>query len=127
VREDACGKLFATARPPGGAAPTDTLTTAEAIARHPWHRPDKLLALLDAFYPQPKGARIRKVPFLPYLTFPSSLNARADLCGGGLNSLGGIAIDAEGNAREADNDKGQFSQRSERNIELAKNLAADDR
>ena len=34
-----------------GSAPTDTLTAAEAIARYPWYQPERLFALLDAFYP----------------------------------------------------------------------------
>lgn len=46
VTLDACGKLFAAATPPAGAAPTDTLGAAEAVARYPWHQPDALFTLL---------------------------------------------------------------------------------
>src|SRR6516162_1291709 len=42
---DACDKLFAAATPPTGAAPTDMLTAAQAIARYPWYKPERLFAL----------------------------------------------------------------------------------
>ena len=52
---DACSKLFAAATPPKGAAPTNTLAAAQSIARYPWYQPERLFALLDAFYPLPSG------------------------------------------------------------------------
>src|SRR5208283_2164158 len=72
VRSDACTKLFAASTPPGGAAPTDTLTAAEAIALHPWNKPATLFALLNDFYPAPRGPGSRAAPFRPYLLFAPS-------------------------------------------------------
>src|SRR5215813_4621531 len=36
VTSDACNKLYAASTPPIGAAPTDTLTAAQSVARYPW-------------------------------------------------------------------------------------------
>lgn len=69
---DACDKLFDAATPPGGTAPTDTLSAAQNIARHPWHNADKLFGLLDEFYPVPAGERYREVSLIPYLYFAPS-------------------------------------------------------
>jgi len=99
-----CDKLFAAATPPGGTAPTDTLSAARNIARYPWHQAARLFALLDEFYPVPAGKRWREVPFIPYLNFaPSAWSLSLVYAGGGLNSLGGIAIDGEGNLWADDN------------------------
>jgi streptogramin lyase len=101
---DACDKLFEVATPPGGATPTNTLSAAQNIARYPWHRAQKLFALLDEFYPVPAGGRWRNVPYIPYLNFaPSAWTLSLVYAGGGLNSLGGIAIDGEGNLWADDN------------------------
>ena len=57
-----------------------------------------MFALLDAFYPVPGEAHWRTAPFLPYLSFaPSAWTLPLVFAGGGMNSLGGIAIDGEGN------------------------------
>ena len=46
----------------------------------------------------PDGKLWRDVPFVPYLSFaPSAWTLSLVYAGGGLNSLGGIAIDGEGN------------------------------
>jgi streptogramin lyase len=104
VRGDECNKLFAIATPPGGTAPTDTLTAAQNIARNPSHQAQNIFALLDAFYPVPPGERWRAVPFIPYLSFaPRAWTLSLVYAGGGLNSLGGIAIDGEGNMWADDN------------------------
>ncbi len=100
----ACDKLFAVATPPGGHTPSDTLSAAQNIARYPWHQSKKLFALLDEFYPVPAGKRWRDVPFIPYLNFaPGAWTLSLVYAGGGLNSLGGIAIDGEGNLWADDN------------------------
>jgi hypothetical protein len=104
VRGDACQKLFAIATPPGGVAPTDTLTAAQNIARNPSNKAQELFALLDAFYPVSAGKRLRPAPFIPYLSFaPPAWTLSLVYAGGGLNSPGGIAFDGEGNLWTADN------------------------
>jgi len=104
VHGDACNKFFAVTTPPGGVAPTNTLTAAQNIARNPSHQAQELFALLDAFYPVPTGKAWRPVPFIPYLNFaPSAWTLSLVYAGGGLNSLGGIAIDGEGNMWADDN------------------------
>jgi streptogramin lyase len=104
VQADACNKLFAAATPPGGMAPTDMVTAAQNIARNPSHQAQQLFGLLDAFYPVPAGKRLRAAPFIPYLAFaPSAWTLSLVYAGGGLNSLGGIGIDGEGNMWAADN------------------------
>jgi len=104
VHGDACNKLFAAATPPAGVAPTDTLTAARNIARNPSHQAQQLFALLDAFYPVPAGKRLRAAPFIPYLSFaPGAWTLSLVYAGGGLNSLGGVAIDGEGNMWTGDN------------------------
>ncbi len=100
----ACGKLFEAATPPGGTNPSDTLSAAQNIARHPWHRAEELFALLDEFYPVPDGKRWRDVSLIPYLNYaPSAWTLSLVYAGGGLNSLGGIAIDGDGNLWADDN------------------------
>ncbi|MGE3869825.1 MAG: hypothetical protein AB7F51_09960, partial [Pseudorhodoplanes sp.] len=104
VKADACGRLFEASTPPGGLTPTDTLTAAEAIALHPWNQPAKLFALLDHFYPDRQGPGSRAAPFRPYLLFaPGTWTIALRYAGGGLNGLGGIGIDGEGNAWAANN------------------------
>jgi hypothetical protein len=98
VKPDACAMLFALTAPPGGAAPSDTLTAALNIARNPANQAQKLFTLLDAFYPVPPGKLWRAAPFIPYLNYaPSAWTLSLVYSGGGMNSLGGIAIDGEGN------------------------------
>src|SRR5262249_53911389 len=82
VIPDACAKLYAAAAPPTQslalsgrvpvAAPTDTLTAAQSIAKYPWYQPDRAFALLEAFYPIPQGKTMRPVPYMPYLNFSPS-------------------------------------------------------
>ncbi|MBX3437257.1 MAG: hypothetical protein KF861_07205 [Planctomycetaceae bacterium] len=104
VHSDACDKLFAAATPPGGTSPTDTLSAMQNIARSPWYQPEKVFSLLGEFYPLAAGQRWRETPFIPYLNFdPPAWTLSLVYAGGGLNSLGGIAIDGEGNMWADDN------------------------
>ena len=104
VSDDACGKLFAAATPPAGAAPADTLGAAEAIARYPWYQPKRLFALLDQFYPVPKDKNLRAVPFMPYLNFaPSAWVLPLKFDGGGYRAGGGAMFDSRGNLWVGDN------------------------
>ena len=85
-------------------APTDTLTAAQSIARYPWYQPQRLFALLDKFYPVPKGENLRAVPFMPYLKWPPSawvLPLKFD--GGGYHAGGKAMFDSEGNLWVGDN------------------------
>ena len=87
VMPDACPQLYIAATPPKGAAPSDTLTTAQSIARYPSHQPEKIFALLEKFYPVPAGKpALRPTPFMPYLTFaPSAWVLPLKLTGGGYH------------------------------------------
>ena len=105
VTADACDKLFIAATPPTGSAPTDTLAAAEAIARFPAYEPEKVFALLENFYPVPRGkAPLRPTPFMPYLSFaPSAWVLPLKITGGGLNAGGKLMFDSQGNAWVVDN------------------------
>lgn len=97
VTPDACDKLYAAATPPKGAAPTNTLNAAEAIARYPWYQPDRVFALLD-LYPIPAGKTMRAVPFMPYLGFaPSAWVLPLKFDGGGYRAGGKAMFDSESN------------------------------
>jgi len=104
VIPDACGKLFAAATPPAGAAPSDTLTAAETIVRYPWYQPQRVFALLEAFYPIPQGKAMRAVPYMPYLNVsPSAWVLPLKFDGGGYRAGGGAMFDSEGNLWTGDN------------------------
>ena len=97
VTPEACDRLFAAATPPKGGTPSDTLTAAQAIARYPWYRPERIFTLLD-LYPVPPGKTMRAVPFMPYLNFPPSawvLPLKFD--GGGYRAGGKAMFDSEAN------------------------------
>ncbi len=97
--------VFAGSKGPTGDAPADTLAVAESIARYPSYQPERIFALLDRFYPYPKGIEVvRSTPFLPYLTFaPSAWVFPLKFTGGGLSGPGKLMIDSQGNAWAADN------------------------
>src|SRR6516162_4076393 len=104
VIPDACSKLFAAATPPTGAAPSDTLTAAESIARYPWYQPQRVFALLEAFYPIPQGKTMRPVPYMPYLNLsPSAWVLPLKFDGGGYRAGGKAMFDSEGNLWVGDN------------------------
>ena len=89
VTADACGKLFAAATGPTGATPTDTLAAAQSVARYPWYQPERLYALLEAFYPIPQGKNLRPVPYFPYLKWsPSAWVLPLKFDGGGYHAGG---------------------------------------
>lgn len=99
VKADACKSLFAAATPPSGQVPTDTLAAAHAVARNAAYKPERLFALLDAFYPVPQGKTLRSTPFLPYLSYaPSAWVMPLKFTGGGLTAPGKIMFDSEGDA-----------------------------
>jgi hypothetical protein len=98
VKPDACPALFAAATGPDGVAPTDTLTAAEAIARSPWFKPERVLALLEGLYPVPQGKTMRAVPYMPYLKrAPSAWVLPLKVTGGGFRAGGKAMFDSEGN------------------------------
>ncbi|MFO1313386.1 MAG: hypothetical protein U1F41_15125 [Burkholderiales bacterium] len=103
VTPDACSRLFTAATPPRGGVPTDTLTAAEAIARYPWYRPERVFALLD-LYPIPSGKTMRAVPYMPYLSYaPSAWVLPLKFDGGGYRAGGKAMFDSEGNLWVGDN------------------------
>jgi hypothetical protein len=98
VKADACSAFFAAATPPSGKAPTDTLTALQAVARNSAYQPKRLFALIDEFYPIPKGKRLRATPYMPYLVYaPSAWVLALKFNGGGLNAPGKIMFDSKGN------------------------------
>ena len=104
VTANACSQLFAAATPPSGTVPTDTLTAAQSIARNSWYQPERVFALIDAFYPIPQGKKMRAVPFMPYLVFaPSAWVLPLKFDGGGYRAGGKAMFDSEGNLWVGDN------------------------
>jgi hypothetical protein len=98
VKADACGALFAAAKGPTGETPADTLSAAQAIARAPWHQPERAFALLEQFYPVPPGKTMRPVPYMPYLQVaPSAWVLPLKFDGGGYRAGGKAMFDADGN------------------------------
>jgi hypothetical protein len=104
VTADACPQLYTAATPPKGDAPNDTLAAAQSIARAPWYQPTRVFALLDQFYPVPKGRTMRAVPYMPYLNFaPSAWVLPLKFDGGGYSAGGKAMFDSEGNLWVGDN------------------------
>jgi hypothetical protein len=101
---DACPELYTAATPPKGGAPNDTLTAAQSIARNPWYQPTRVFALIDRFYPIPKGKNLRAVPYMPYLnSAPSAWVLPLKFDGGGYRAGGKAMFDSEGNLWVGDN------------------------
>jgi hypothetical protein len=104
VTADACPQLYTAATPPKGDAPNDTLAAAQSIARAPWYQPTRVFALLDQFYPVPKGKTMRAVPYMPYLNFaPSAWVLPLKFDGGGYRAGGKAMFDSQGNLWVGDN------------------------
>ena len=104
VNADACNNLFTAATAPNGKVATDTLAAAQSIARNSWYQPERLFALLDQFYPVPKGKNLRPVPFMPYLNWsPSAWVLPLKFDGGGYRAGGKAMFDSEGNLWVGDN------------------------
>jgi streptogramin lyase len=97
VSADACSKLFAAAQGPVGAAPADTLSAAQSIAKNPWYQPGRVFALMADFYPAPKDKIFRMAPYMPYLNFaPSAWVLPLKYTGGGYIAGGKAMFDSEG-------------------------------
>jgi hypothetical protein len=104
VVPDACAQLFTAATGPSGGAPTDTLAAALSIARSSWYEPERVFALLEAFYPVPQGKKMRAVPYMPYLNFaPSAWVLPLKFDGGGYRAGGKAMFDSQGNLWVGDN------------------------
>ena len=99
VKADACKSLFDAATGRDGKAPTDTLSSAISIAHNMAYKPERVFALLDAFYPVPKGKSLRATPFMPYLSFaPSAWVLPLKFAGGGYAGGAKVMFDSQGNA-----------------------------
>jgi len=99
IKPDACNSFFAAATGRDGQAPTDTLTAAISIAHNMAYKPERVFALLEAFYPVPPGKSLRPTPFLPYQTFaPSAWVLPLKFTGGGYSGGAKVLFDSEGNA-----------------------------
>ena len=99
IKPDACDSVFAAATSPTNNVPTDTMAAMLSVARNPAYKPGRLFALLDAFYPVPKGKTLRPTTYLPYLSYaPSAWVLPLKFTGGGLSAPGKIMFDAEGSA-----------------------------
>jgi hypothetical protein len=104
IKPDACSQFFAATTPRSGKTPTDTLTALEGVARDSGYKPERLFALLNAFYPVPKGKNLRPTPFMPYLTWaPSAWVLPLKFSGGGLSAPGKMMVDGKGNVWAGNN------------------------
>ncbi|MGB2636396.1 MAG: hypothetical protein WAM58_20870, partial [Candidatus Acidiferrum sp.] len=99
VKADACDSLFAATTGPEGKVPSDTLAAAHSIARNCGFKPERVFALLDAFYPVPQGKHLRATPYMPYLSFaPGAWVLPLKFAGGGYAGGAKVMFDSEGNA-----------------------------
>jgi streptogramin lyase len=98
VTADACSSFFSAATGRDSKVPADTLAAAHSIARNAAYKPERVFALLEAFYPV-QGQKLRPTPFLPYLSrAPSAWVLPLKFAGGGLVGSAKIMFDSEGNA-----------------------------
>jgi hypothetical protein len=99
VKADACSSLFAAAAGRDGKVPADTLGAALSIAHNAGYKPERVFALLDAFYPVPQGKKLRATPFMPYLSFaPGAWVLPLKFAGGGYAGGAKAMFDSQGNA-----------------------------
>nr|WP_294556244.1 hypothetical protein [uncultured Rhodopila sp.] len=99
IKPEACDRFLAAATGRDGHTPTDTLTAVISIAHNMAYKPERVFALLDAFYPVPPGKSLRPTPFLPYQTFaPSAWVLPLKFTGGGYTGGAKVLFDSEGNA-----------------------------
>jgi hypothetical protein len=104
VTAAACSKLFSASIGPQRAAPTDTLTAAQSIARAPWYQPQRIYALLRQFYQVSPANHMLAVPYMPYLNWePSAWVLPLKFDGGGYRAGGKSMFDSEGNLWVGDN------------------------
>ena len=83
----ACGGLFAAATPPGGTAPTDTVSAVIEIVQHPGQNVAAIYRLATS-----------TPPFQPTLTTtPNDWTLAVTYRGGGLSAPSAVAVDAGGN------------------------------
>jgi hypothetical protein len=82
-----CGKLFAAATPPGGTAPTDTVSAVINIVQHPGQDVGSIYTLASA-----------DAPFEPTLTSaPNDWTLAVTYTGDNLSAPSAVAVDASGN------------------------------
>jgi hypothetical protein len=99
AKADACASLFSAATGRDGKAPTDTLTAAQSIARNRAYKPERVFALLDAFYPVPQGKKMRATPYMPYLDIaPSAWVLPLKFAGGGMAGSAKTMFTSQGEA-----------------------------
>ncbi|SNS72333.1 Streptogramin lyase [Granulicella rosea] len=82
-----CAAVFAAAKPSGGSTPANTIAAALDIAQNPGNNVTQLFNLAPATGPYQ--------PLLPQA--PNDWTVAVNYTGGGLNSPGGLAVDASGN------------------------------
>jgi hypothetical protein len=83
----ACGRLFAAATPPGGTAPTDTVSAVIEIVQHPGQNVAAIYTVAGS-----------TPPFQPTLTTtPNDWTLAVTYTGGSLSAPSAVAVDAGGN------------------------------
>ncbi len=108
----ACQPLFSAATPAGGTAPTDTLTAALNIVKHPGQNPTDVFNVLAGTQPFPTS-----------LTEPpNDWTLTLSVTGGGIDSPAGLDIDRYGNVWVADY-TGALSEFSPQGSALSPNTA----
>jgi hypothetical protein len=88
VSTSSCGRLFTAATPPGGFAPTDTLTAALDISRNPGHNAGSIYTTVSA-----------SGPYQPTLGIaPSDWTIAINYSSPAFKTPNDLAIDSQGNA-----------------------------